>query len=468
MDYLYESLAQEIAAQIRRGLYRPGDRLPGVRAISGGRRISIATAVAAYRQLEDAGYIEARPRSGFYVRPQRAPAETPGPSRPQGRPSPVSGQDVVLQMIKAASDPAVLPLGAAVPDASYLPTQAVARALARAAQRHRVLGAGYAFPPGAPELRRQIARRMAEAGAPVHPDEVVITDGCQEALTLALRAVAAPGAIVAVESPTYYGLLQVIQSLGLKALEIPTHPREGISLEALQLALEQWPVQACIVTPNFNNPLGYCLPEARRRPLVELLAARGVPLIEDDVYGDLGFDHRRPSLLKGLDREGVLHCASFSKTLSPGLRIGWIAPGRYLEKVEYLKFVSSVATPTVPQLAVADILESGRYERYLRQVRRDYARAVDRMTEAVERHFPSGTRITRPEGGFVLWIELPEEIDTLAVARQALAAGVSVAPGPIFSATQKYRNFLRLSCACPRDGRVERALALLARLFRSP
>lgn len=466
MEHLYESIAADVMGQISRGIYRPGDRLPGVREISSRRRVSVATAIAAYRRLEDGGYIEARPRSGFYVRVRRAAVEAPGLSSPNARPAPVTGQAMVLELLRAASDPGILQLGAAVPDASFLPARMLEGALVEAARRHRVRGTHYAFPPGTPELRRQIARRMAESGASVHPDEIVITNGCQEALTLALRAVTSQGDIVAIESPIYHGLLQAIESHGLKALEIPTDAREGISIEALRLALDQWPVKACILIPNFSNPLGYCMPAEHRRRLVELLGGRGIPIIEDDVYGDLGFEPPRPPILKALERDGeVLHCSSFSKSLSPGLRVGWIAPGRYLRQVEYQKFVTSLATPTVAQLAVADILEGGRYERHLRQARKDLARAVDRMIHAVTRHFPAQTRITQPAGGFVIWIELPEEIDTFALARRALAEGIGIAPGPIFSATQKYRNFMRLSCACPWDGRVERALAVLARML---
>jgi DNA-binding transcriptional MocR family regulator len=467
MDHLYTRLAAEIAAQIDHGVYRPGERLPGVRALSDGRRVSIATAIAAYRRLEESGHIEARPRSGFYVRARRRPAELPGVSRPQRRPHKVSGQTAMLRMIQAAGDPAIVALGAAVPDPSYLPTRLVARALARAAQHHRVRGAGYAFPPGVLELRRQIARRMAEAGAAVHPDEILITQGCQEALTLALRAVTAPGDVVAVESPCYYGHLQIIETLGLKALEIPAHPLDGIALDVLGDALARWPVRACIVTPNFNNPLGHCMPEARRKALVELLAAHAVSLIEDDVYGDLGFGRGRPPLLKSLDTQNVLHCSSFSKTLAPGLRVGWIAPGRHLERVEYLKLVLSVATPGVPQFAVAEILENSGFERHLRRTRDDYRQAVARMSEAVMRHFPEGTRITRPTGGFLLWVEVSGNVDMLTVAERALDAGISIAPGPMFSATQRYRGFFRLSCACRSDERIERALAELARLCRA-
>jgi DNA-binding transcriptional MocR family regulator len=307
---------------------------------------------------------------------------------------------------------------------------------------------------------------MAEYGCSVHADEIVITNGCQEALTLALRTVTVPGDVVAIESPTFYGLLQAIESLGLVALEIPTHPRDGISLEALQLALEQWPVKACIAVPNYSNPLGHCMPEERKQRLVDLLQEQRVSLIEDDVYGDLGFSQRRPFTCKARYTTGtVLYCASFSKSLSPGLRVGWILPGRYQEKVEYLKYVTSLATPTVPQLAAAQLLESGVYERHLRKVRVEYARAVERMIEAVDRYFPEGTKVTRPQGGFVLWIELAADVDSFELSRKLLARGISIAPGPIFSASQKYRNFVRLSCACEWSNRVERALASIARLI---
>lgn len=466
MSHLYETLAAELAQQIDQETLRSGDRLPGVRTFSRQRNISVATAVATYRRLEADGYIEARARSGFFVRArERLRSREPGITRPRGRPRPVSGQELVLELVKAANDPGVVQLGAAVPDPAFLPTHAVERAICQAARQHRLHTSAYEFPPGLPELRRQLARRMAESGCQVHADDIVVTNGCQEALTLALRAVTTPGDVVAIESPTFYGLLQVIDSLGLEALEIPTHPRDGMAIDALQLALAQWPVKACIVTPNYSNPLGGCMPDDGKRRLVELLARHGVPLIEDDVYGDLGFAQRRPSTCKAFDADdNVFYCASFSKTLSPGVRIGWVVNARQRAKIEYLKYVTNLATPTVTQIAVAHLLESGTYERHVRKVRGEYMRAVERMIAAVDRLFPAGTRVTRPLGGFVLWIELAREVDSFELARRLLPLGISVAPGPIFSASQRYRHFIRLSCARKWDDQVERALATIARL----
>ncbi len=287
-------------------------------------------------------------------------------------------------------------------------------------------------------------------------------------MTLCLRAVAKSGDIIALESPTFYGLLQVVESLGLKALEIPTHPQHGISLDALKLAIEQWPVKACAIVGNFNNPMGYCMPEGDKQALVKLLDRHHIPLIEDDVYGDLVFDHHRPAAAKSFDAgDNVLYCSSFSKTLSPGLRVGWVVPGKYQEQIEYLKYITSLATPTLPQLAISDFLQRGGYDRYLRQVRGQYARQVARITRAVSQHFPEGTRVTQPVGGFVIWVELPEGTDAMAIFHQALAKGISIAPGPIFSASQKYANFIRINCAQPWDERLEAAIIFLGKLAQA-
>ncbi|MDB6062087.1 MAG: transcriptional regulator, GntR family with aminotransferase domain [Verrucomicrobiaceae bacterium] len=470
MPNLYNRVARDITRDIERDIYRPGERLPGVRRLAQQYQVSIATALEACRLLEDQGRLEARLRSGFFVRlPIAEKVEEPAMSSPPKRPSLVKGQELALQLVKAANDPKLISFGAAVPTAQFLPLRAVNLAMGRALREHGTRAGQYEFPPGDINLRRQIARRMTEIGSPVDPEELIITNGCQEALGLALRAITQPGDVVAVESPAYYGLFQVIDFLGLKALEIPTHPREGISIEALEFALEQWPVKAVIAMPNFSNPLGGRMSDERKKALVKLLARKQIILIEDDIYGDLGFHGERPSVARGFDPNGetVIHCSSFTKTLAPGLRVGWIAPGRFQERIEYLKYVLNLATPTAPQLAIADLLERGGYDRYLRQARNEYEQAVTRMTRAVEKYFPEGTRVTQPDGGFVLWVEFPTGVDSEILYDKALAHGICIAPGPMFSATRKYRNFIRLNCAVPWEPRVEKALIKLGQLAGS-
>ena len=331
MNTLYEKIAQQLTDQIDRGLYLPGDRIPGVRKLSQQFNVSISTVIQAQRLLENEGRIEARPRSGYYVRTQSWPLpKAPTVSCPSTRPNPVSGQELVLRLVQAANEKDFVQLGAAVPHSSFLPTRAIQRSLSAVTRKTGHELSTYQFPPGNPELRRQIARRMAAAGCRTNPDDIIITSGCQEALTLSLQTLASPGDVIAIESPAFYGLLQAIEVLGMKALEIPTDPQTGISLAALSLAIEKWPVKACALVPNFSNPLGCTMPDEHKKALVTLLAQAKIPLIEDDIYGDLGFGSKRPHALSAFGHtDQTLYCSSFSKSLSPGLRIGWIVPGKY-------------------------------------------------------------------------------------------------------------------------------------------
>ncbi len=463
---LYLDIAHQISTHIEHGVYQPGERLPGVRRLSQQMGVSVSTVVQAQRQLENAGTLEARPRSGYYVaqHPWLKP-KLPQPSRPEQKPVAVTGQELVLQLAKVANQPGFVQLGAAVPDASFMPMRALQRSLIKVARHYDHSCANYAFPPGAPELRQQIARRMHIAGSPVTADEVLITNGCQEALTLALRTVAKAGDIIAIESPSFYGLLQVIESLGMRALEIPTDPQDGLSLRALELAIEQWPVKACVLIPHFSNPLGCVLSDQKKRQLLQLAEQHDLMLIEDDIYGDLGFSGERPRPLQGFDQNGrVIYCSSFSKTVSQGLRLGWmVLPPAYLPQAEYLKYISNLAAPTLPQLALADYLEHGGYDRHLRQIQTRYQQQINLFSQAISKYFPAGTRVTQPKGGFVLWVELAANTDSLALSQRMLTHRISIAPGRIFSASQKYSNCIRLNCAHPWSPQVEKALILLGR-----
>lgn len=471
---LYDDIASKLTAHIDNGIYPQGSRLPGVRRLSQQFGVSISTVVQAQRQLENLGLIEARPRSGYYIRlrPWLKP-ELPAPSQPSLKPSPVTGQELVLQLAQATSRAGFVQLGAAVPDESFMPMRAFQRSLAKTVRHYGKRAANYAFPPGLPELQQQLARRMHLCGSPVAANRILITNGCQEALSLALQTVAGAGDIIAIESPTFYGLLQVIESLGMKALEIPTDPQEGISLPALELALTQWSVKACVLIPNFSNPLGSLMPVERKQQLVALAHRHNLMLIEDDIYGDLGFNGARPPNLLSVEPDpangNVIYCSSFSKTVAQGLRIGWmVLPERFFRRAEYLKYVTNLAAPTLPQLALADFLAHGGYERYLRQVQTRYARQVDLFSHTISQHFPAGTRVTQPKGGFVLWVELAEGTDTLRMTQDLLKQGISIAPGQIFSATQKYRNCIRLSCAQPWTEQVEQAVAKVGALCAIP
>lgn len=463
---LYHDIANKISRYIANGVYPPHARLPGVRRLSQQFGVSVSTVVQAQQQLENQGLLEARPRSGYYVKAQWSQPALPAVSQPELKPTPVTGQELVLQLAKASNQADFVQLGAAVPHASFMPMRAFQRSLAKVVRYSAEQAAKYAFPPGLPELQQHIARRMYLAGSDVDPARILITNGCQEALSLALQTVAQAGDVIAIESPSFYGLLQVIESLGMKALEIPTDPQTGMSIAALELALEQWPVKACVLSPNFSNPLGSLLTEPHKQQLLALAQRYQLPLIEDDIYGDLGFNGVRPSSLHSVAQqvgyEQVIYCSSFSKTIAQGLRIGWmVLPEHYYARAEYLKYVSNLAAPTLPQLALADFLAQGGYERYLHQLQRRYRHQVSLFTQAISQYFPSDTRVTQPQGGFVLWVELNTSVDSLQLMHWALQQRISIAPGQIFSASQKYRHCIRLNCAQPWDHQLEQALQCL-------
>lgn len=465
--FLYEVLADDIQTLIRRGTLRPGDRVPSVRKFSIQKGVSISSVLQAYRMLEDQGVIEARPQSGFYVRlrPALQPQEPPV-TQPPSSPAEVSVASLILEVLSHDYlQKEMAPLGSAVASPDYFPTRKLNRLLSNEARLNGDACISYPPPQGIETLRYEIAKRALNWGCSLSSNDLIITNGCMEALMLCLRATTKPGDTVAVESPCYFGVLQLIESFHLKVLEIPTHPRDGISIDALEQAIRERPVHVCLTTPNFHNPVGSCMPEKNKRALVDLLSEHNIPVIEDDLYGDLYFGEKRPRSLKAYDRRGlVLHCSSFSKTLAPGYRVGWTAPGRYLNDIKRLKFAATIATAAPTQLAIAEFLKRGGYDHHMRRLRRTFAQNIDRTRQAIMHYFPEGTKVTRPSGGYVLWIEFPESVDALVLYRQALRENIGIMPGPIFSATGRYSNCIRLSCGYPWNDAFDASMQRLGEL----
>jgi DNA-binding transcriptional MocR family regulator len=458
--YKYEQIADDITHLVESGTFRPGDDIPSVREMSRQRGVSITTVLQAYYLLEARGLVEARDRSGFYVR-TALPSSLPEPdiSSPAPDPTEVSVRELVTRVVLADThQPDLVQLGAAHPNPHLTPTKKLNRILVSVARRMGDRGGMYDYVPGCEPLRVQIARRALTAGCSLGPDDILITTGCTESVSLCLRAVCQPGDAVAIESPTSFDALQCLEVLGLQALEIPTHPRDGISPDALRFAIDHNRVSACLVVSNFNNPLGSCMPDENKRELVELLAAHDIPLIENDIFGEIHFGERRPAVAKAYDHQGlVMLCSSFSKSLCPGYRVGWVVPGRWKSAMRWLKYTSTLATPTLAEYTIAEFLASGSYDPYMRRIRRTYARHVAALSQAVRRFFPKECRLTRPAGGFVLWVQLPETVDSLELYRRALKVGIAITPGYLFSATKQFRNFIRLNAANWSD-RAERAI----------
>lgn len=466
----YEKLADELAGLIAGGILAPGDRVPSVRKLAAEKRLSVSTVVQALRQLEDKGLLEARPQSGYFVRSRAfARAEPVARLTPEG-PMPVEISRRLIRVLQTASQPGMVPLAAALPAPGLLPLATLNRLYAGAARRYpRVFEGGNHFNMNEPALIRQLVRRSLSWGGPLAADELLVTNSCTEALSLCLRAVTRPGDTVAVESPAYYLMLQLLELLGLKALEIPTDPRTGISVEALELATRNGGVAACLLVPSASNPLGCAMPDEKKRALAALTAARGIPVVEDDIYGDLHFSSSRPWPVKAFDTAGnVMLCASFSKSLSPALRLGFVAAGRYRSAVALQKTMTSGGTNPLTQLVLAEYLESSACERHLRHLRRQYESQVASMQAAVGRYFPAETRMSQPQGGFVLWVELPEEVDASALFERAVDERIAFVPGELFSASGMYRNCLRLNCGNLHTPEIEAAVRRLGGLIAKP
>lgn len=462
---LYQRIAHQLAEDIRRGVYRPGERVPSVRKMSMQLSVSHATVLQAYANLEDQGMIRARPQSGFYV--HHTPALTaPTPDIAQvERPTLVTRSSIINQVLSDSRRDGLIPLGAAVPHVDFLPVRALHQQLAKVTRFQSQRAFTYMFSPGYEPLRRQVAIRMRDAGVVIGPDEVVITHGCVDALQMSLRVLTKPGDLIAAESPSYYGLLQLADLLGLKVIEIPCDPDTGLSLEALQLAASQWPIRALVLTARLSNPLGGSMPDTRQKQLLKLAANFDIQIVEDDIYGELMFDPGSIKALKSNDHEGrVIYCSSFSKTISPGVRIGWIVPGRYREEVQRLQTFSTHSACSVTQMGVAAYLENGGYDRHLRFIRHEYRKNLSAFQLAVQRYFPDGTQMTRPTGGFILWVSLPARVNTQQLHVQALDRGISIAPGLIFSNTEQFNHCIRVNCALPWTSEVERALKTLGEL----
>ncbi|MGE8690203.1 MAG: PLP-dependent aminotransferase family protein [Achromobacter sp.] len=464
----YEKLADEIEGLIRKNVYQEGDKLQSVRQASRQRGLSITTVTRAYLLLESRGLVASKPQSGYFVSARAGEAPAAGKlatSHPAATSSPVDVSRLVLSTLRSISAGDAVPLGSPYPDPGLFPFQKLNRYAYAAGRDEALLGLKDALPPGHPKLLRQIARRYLEKGLRVDPDEIIITVGATEAMNICLQAVAKPGDVIAVESPTFYAMLHAIERMGMKALEVPTHPEYGIDVDALAAIVASQPVAACMVMPNFQNPLGFLMPDERKQALVELAARHGIPIIENGVYNELHFGDSHPSTLKAYDSKGlVLHCSSFSKSLTSAYRIGWALPGRYRDQVEKLKFLNTLTTPSLPQLAIAEFLERDGYDYHLRRIRKAYAQQAKLMKAMVERFFPEGTKTSTPAGGYLLWVELPPRVDALRLYRLALERGITIGPGQMFSVSDGYRNFIRLNYSTPWSDDIEQAVIAVGRI----
>lgn len=467
-DHIYVQLADGIERMIADDILKIGDKLPSVRLLSEEYGISMGTAFQAYYHLESKGLVESRPKSGYYVRfnHRRFPG-IPKSKAAEPVTSEVSIKDMIAAVYKDLSAADIINFSVALPAMELVPTAKLNKSVIHALRNSRDSCIGYEHIQGNLELRKQIAKLAFNWGGRITPEEVIVTAGCMEALVTCLRSVTNWGDTVVVEKPAYFGIYQAMESLGLKVIEISTDPETGPDLNMLENILQNFTVKACLFVPNFSNPIGSCMPDVNKERLVEIITKYNIPLIEDDIYGELYFGKNRPKTCKFYDRADlVMHCSSVSKSLAPGYRVGWIIPGKFLPVVRQIKLMHTISSPTLTQAAMAHFLSIGRYEYHLRKLRRALHVQCLRYVQAIMQHFPPDTRISRPQGGFVLWVELNKNIDAYKLCTEALKHQISVAPGQIFSASSNYSNYVRISYGKPWSAEVEYGVMMLGRLVK--
>jgi DNA-binding transcriptional MocR family regulator len=467
-DHKYVEVAERIETLIEKRVLKIGDKLLSVRALSKEQGISLSTAFQAYYFLESKGLIEARPQSGYYVKfsPEHT-FDLPKICQPPDDAMPVSVDDMINSVYVDLNSEKIVNFSMGAPSIQLLPTAKLNKAVMHVLRESKTSCLHYEHIRGNPLLRKQIARQAFNWGGTPSEEDIIVTAGTVEALSLCVKAITKPGDTIAIESPTYFAIFQVMESHGLKVVEIPTNPITGVDLDYLETAIPRFDIKACLFVNNFNNPLGSCMPDENKKRLVEMLAKKEIPLIEDDIYGELYFGKTRPKTCKTFDKKGlVLHCASFSKSLAPGFRIGWTIPGRFKEKVLRLKRMHTVSTNTLTQAAVADFLSKGRFELHLRHLRKALHCQSLRYIQAVSEMFPEDTCITRPQGGFTLWVQMNEKVNAYKLHKRALKHGIGIAPGQIFSSHGRFENCFRISYGEPWNNKIENGLATLGKLIK--
>ena len=462
----YERLAEQLSELVKRGDLPPGARLPSVRMACKAWGVSPATVFRAYYLLESRGILRARPRAGYYVLPMTGEIPRRRPEVSLGTdPKTVKISDLVFEVLKTIKQVETVPLGSAFLSPALLPLVRVRKSCATGNRSTHLASVVDSLPPGHEGLRQLISLRYLMAGMTVHVDEIIITSGALEALTLSAQLLTAPGDVIAIEKPTFYAALQAIERLRLNVVEIPVDPVEGHDLAALARALEDHRVRACWFMTSFHNPTGVTLGDLKKQALVELLAKHDVPLIEDDVYSELHFGAEPVRPAKFFDQKGlVIHCGSFAKCLAPGYRIGWAAAGRFAGEMERAKWMTTLSASIPAQRAIADYLQHGGYDRFLQKLRRELVLQQSQMLSAIGRSFPANTVATKPDGGYFTWVSLPDHVDSIQFFLAALNSGISVAPGPIFSADGSFRQRVRLNYGYPWSARLDEAVATLGTL----
>lgn len=469
MDFmLYQNIVDYFIDNIEKGSILPGEKLPSLRKISDQFDVSLSTAVEAYRKLELFGYVQVKDRSGYSA---RFPSQSEHVLKPSKKFRPkvceIEHIDEIIELMDQTLDSETAPFGVGVPAIDRFPNKMVNKYLVQTIKHYPDASSTYVFGAGLEDLRTEVAKWIRPWTGVVTASNIVITNGCLEAINLALAAECEAGDIVAIESPCYFGLLHAIHHHGLKALEVKTDPDQGIDPESLESLAKSKKIKALISTPNAQNPLGFSMSDERKKQILAICKKYGIRLIEDDLYGELSFEKKRPRSYKYFDKDGVVtHCTSFSKFLGPGLRIGWVIPAKETQKYIRQKLSLNLATHSLTQFAVANILRNENLLIYGQKLGEYYEKNLNIYANVLKKELGEKLSLSQPTGSYFLWARV-QDLDATHAFQKAKKLKISFTPGPLFSANRQYQNYLRINCAHEYNEKRHQQLISLAKLLGS-
>lgn len=469
-NFRYVALADDIQDSILKGTFAPGEKLPSLRKLHLHLGLSVSTVHQAYIELEKRGRVEAREKSGFYVKALNGnPLGRPARVKGVAKPCRVKVNDLAETIISDIQREDILQLGAAIPSQELMPLKQLSRIMKSIPGAElQGLISNYDLTAGNLDLREALSKRMLGSVRAISAQDIITTNGCLEAVSLCLRTVANPGDTILLESPAFHCFLQLIEDLNMYVVEIPGCPEEGIDPYAFEKAMGSSKIKACLLNSNFQNPLGSVMSTKNKAAILGIAQKNNVPIIEDDIYGDLFYGDKRPVTFKSMDKTGmILYCSSFSKALAPGLRTGWVIPGKFKNTLVRMKLNTTISNSGINQAVIARFLKTGAFDRHLRQLRNKLKNQASAMALAVAKYFPPGTRITFPRGGMFIWIVLDKQIDSLKIYQRAYEKKISILPGIICSSSDRYQNCLRINCGIKWSPRLEDGIRTLGTIIKT-
>jgi len=465
-SYKFEEFTTSIEKNIREGIYKPGHKLPSVRELKKQYQISITTVQNGYEHLMILGLVESIPKSGYYVssRPERLPDQQKAPRSLIVRDSIFENNLVLTTSLRAGRK--ISEFNVAAPGDLLIPQKLLLRTMQQVIREYGMSLLRYYPSNGSEDLKNNIIKRAAGYHTSINPEELIITDGALQALYIALASTCNSGDVIAVESPCVFSILEVVRTLNLKVIEIPVDLESGFDIDFLRKACLKNKIKAVLVTPNFHNPTGVLLSDEQKKALLSVVQQHGIALIENDIYGDLNFNGQRPSTIKSFDDSGlVMTYSSYSKTLAPGIRLGWLSTGKFMERAEQVKFSLGSTVSPIYQETVNRLLAGSSYERHIRAFKMQLAKNAYFTINLLADNFPEGTSIFTPSGGYNIWVKMPNHIDMDHFYDQCEKIGIRFTPGYTFSFSNNFTQYFRVVFAAKYSPKDIEAIKLAGQVF---